>query len=70
MKRFPLVVLALGVLCGCDTVNDTMVRRVHQDHRLGYEVNEQIMEGLRRRMAEPSPTDTAHPAAPSGLDQG
>ncbi|UFS69281.1 hypothetical protein LPW11_15425 [Geomonas sp. RF6] len=71
MRRVALLILAAGMLSGCEGMNDAMVRRWHMDRQLGTEMNDQIQEGYRRRMeVPPAPATAPKTPAPTGLDQG
>ena len=66
--RVPLL-LALPLLAGCSTLNDSLVRTRYQDLGLAERVNLQIREGLERRMSAPVQVLPKKPA-PAFLDQG
>ena len=69
MRRCSFLLLAVALLCGCETINDAVVRQWHKDSGLGRKVRNQIEEGLERRRAAPPAVQPAFPAPPY-MDQG
>jgi hypothetical protein len=67
--RFNLLLLALALLSGCETINDAVVRQWHKDAGLSRRVEHQIKEGLERRETKPPPTGPTMPA-PEFMDEG
>ena len=63
-----LVALALLLLSGCETLNDTLVRQWFKDSGLSHKVKDQIREGLERRKS--APVNIPARPAPAFLDQG
>lgn len=64
-----LLLSALVVLPGCESLNETLVRQMFIDHGVSREVSEQIKEGLKRRQKAP-PAELPRKDAPPFLDQG
>jgi hypothetical protein len=69
VRPFGGLLLALLLLSGCETVNDTLVRQWFKDSGLSRRLNYRIREGLERREAAP-PADVPRRPAPDFLDQG
>ncbi|MBU5613057.1 hypothetical protein [Geomonas azotofigens] len=66
MRR--MVLLALLLLPGCETLNDAMIRHMLKEPGLSGKISDQIRDGLERR--EKAPSATVPEAAPPFLDQG
>lgn len=68
MRRLAPLLLALFLLSGCETVNATLVRQMHREWGLSRRINDQIREGLERRMEAPGPVQMK--PVPPFMDQG
>jgi len=68
LKRCHLLLAALLLLSGCETLNDALVRQWFKDSGLSHKVKDQIWEGLERR--ESAPVQRPATPAPAFLDQG
>ncbi len=64
-----LLLSALVVLPGCESLNETLVRQMFIDRGVSREVSDQIKEGLKRREKTP-PAELPRQAAPPFLDLG
>jgi len=69
VRRFSLLLLALALLPGCETLNDAVVRHYFKDPGLSRRTSHQIREGLERREQAPPAKGPGTPA-PAFLDIG
>ena len=69
MSRPILLLAALLLFSGCQTLNDSLVRQWLGDAGLSRRVHDQIREGMQRREEAPAPYLPAKPA-PAFLDEG
>ncbi|WP_226377622.1 hypothetical protein [Citrifermentans bremense] len=69
VTRRLLLLCALALLAGCESLNDTLVRQMYIDHGVSREVGDQIREGLERRQKAPAAKLPRKPAPPF-LDLG
>jgi predicted secreted Zn-dependent protease len=69
VRRLNLLLLALVLLCGCESINDAFVRRAYQEWGVSRRTRAQIWKGLERRKDAPPQTGPRVPA-PAFMDQG
>jgi hypothetical protein len=69
VRRLNLLLLALALLSGCETLNDTLVRETHKDWGINRRARAQIWKGLERRKEAPPQRAPTEPA-PAFMDQG
>jgi hypothetical protein len=69
VRRWVPLLLALPLIAGCASLNDSLVRIWFRDRALGDRVNSQIREGLGKRESAPPEVLPKRPA-PAFLDQG
>lgn len=69
VRRLTLLLAALLLFSGCQTLNDSLVRQWLGDAGLSRRVHDQIREGMQRREQAPVPYLPAQPA-PAFLDEG
>ena len=69
MKLLRLLLPLLALLAGCETVNDTFVRRWLMDTGTSRRANRQIRKGLEKRESAPPVSLPASPA-PAFMDEG
>lgn len=69
MKGKPLLLCALVLLAGCESLNETLVRQMFIDHGVSREVGDRIRKGLERRQKTPAAELPREPAPPF-LDLG
>ena len=67
-RLMPALLLPLLLLAGCEALNDALVRWSFKDGGISDKVNEQIREGLERKLG--TPENRPHETAPPFLDQG
>lgn len=69
VKGKPLLLCAIALLAGCESLNETLVRQMFIDHGVSREVGDQIRKGLERRQKAPAAERPREPAPPF-LDLG
>lgn len=69
MKRRLLLLCALVLLAGCESLNETLVRQMYIDHGISRKASGQIRKGLERRQLAPAAKQPREPAPPF-LDLG
>ena len=69
MTRLCLLLPALMLLSGCESLNGAFVRHMFKDQGLSRQMNKQIREGLERREKLP-PAHAPEKLAPSSMDRG
>jgi len=67
--RLALLLPALLLIAGCESLNEAFVRQMYTDHGISRRIEEQIREGLEKRKRLPATNIPASPA-PSFFDQG